>query len=99
LENANPKPTPVDVTSGDVNVEVSNAKNINQLTGQTVIEGVQVGSGTASGLSSSSYGNGISTFSASAGNGFGFEYGTGAGYSVVIPLGNVYALIPSAPPN
>jgi hypothetical protein len=99
LENANPKPTPVDVVSGDVNVEVSNARNIDALTGERVEEGVQVGSGTASGLSSSSYGNGITTFSASAGNGFGFEYGTGIGYSLVIPLGNVYALIPSAPPN
>jgi hypothetical protein len=99
LQNANPVPTPVDVASGDVKVEVSNARNINQLTGQTVDEGVQVGSGTASSLGVTSYGNGITTFSASAGNGFGLEYGTGAGYSIVIPLGNVYALIPSEPPT
>jgi hypothetical protein len=99
LENANPKPTPVDVASGDVNVQVSNARNISALTGQTLIEGVQVGAGTSSSLESSSYGNGITTFSASAGNGFGLEYGTGIGYSLVIPLGNVYALIPSDPPT
>jgi hypothetical protein len=99
LENANPKPSPVDVASGDVNIEVSNARNINDLNGQRVEEGVQVGSGTASNLGVASYGNGITTFSASAGNGFGLEYGTGVGYSVVIPLGNVYALIPSAPAN
>jgi hypothetical protein len=99
LQNANPKPTPTDVASGDVNVVVSNAKNINDLTGQTVNEGVQVGSGTASSLGVSSYGNGITSFSASAGNGFGLEYGTAVGYSLVIPLGNVYALIPSAPKN
>ena len=48
-------------------------------------------------LGSSRTVGGISTFSASAGNGFGLEYGTGVGYSQVIPLGNVYALIPSAP--
>ena len=87
------------MVAGDVNVSVSNARNINQLSGQTVIEGVQVGSGTASGLAQSTYGNGIASFSATAGNGFGFEYGTGVGYSVVIPLGNVYSLIPSAPAN
>ena len=99
LLNANPVPTPVDVDSGDVRVEVSNARNINALTGQRLVEGVQVGSGVSADLATSRYATGITSFSASAGNGFGLEYGTGAGYSVVIPLGNVYALIPSAPPR
>ena len=99
LENANPNPTPVDVASGDVRVEVSNAPNISDLTGERVVEGVDVGSGVSSDLGTSKYASGISTFSASAGNGFGLEYGTGVGYSTVIPLGNVFALIPSSPPT
>ncbi len=99
LTNGNPVPTPVDVASGDVRVETSSASNISQLTGQRVVEGVDVGSGVSSDLGNSKYASGISTFSASAGNGFGLEYGTGVGYSTVIPLGNVYALIPSAPPT
>ena len=99
LENANPVPTPVDVAAGDVRVEVSNAKHISDLTGGRVVEGVVVGSGVSSDLGTSKYASGISTFSATAGNGFGLEYGTGVGYSTVIPLGNVYALIPSAPPT
>ena len=98
LQNANPVPTPVNVASGDVRVEVSNATNISALTGARVVEGVEVGSGVSSDLGTSKYANGISTFSASAGNGFGLEYGTGVGYSTVIPLGNVYALIPASPP-
>jgi hypothetical protein len=99
LENANPVPTPVDVASGDVRVEVSNAPNISDLTGQRVVEGVDVGSGDSSDLGASVYAGGITTFSASAGNGFGLEYGTGVGYSTVIPLGNVYALLPASPPT
>ena len=98
LLNANPVPTPVDVASGDVRVEVSNAKSIGQLTGSRVVEGVQVGSGVSSDLGLARYSGGISAFSATAGDGFGLEYGTGVGYSTVIPLGNVYALIPSSPP-
>jgi hypothetical protein len=99
LLNANPVPTPVDVASGDVRVEVSNARRIGSLTGRRLVEGVQVGSGVSSGLESSRTDGGFSTFSASAGNGSGLEYGTGVGYSTVIPLGNVFALIPSSPPR
>jgi hypothetical protein len=99
LQNANPVPTPVDVASGDVRVEVSNASNISALTGNRVVEGVDVGSGVSADLGTSKYASGISTFSASAGNGFGLEYGTGVGYSTVIPLGNVYALVPASPPT
>jgi hypothetical protein len=99
LQNANPVPTPVDVASGDIRVEVSNAPNISSLTGQRVVEGVDVGSGDSSDLGLSEYAGGITTFSASAGNGFGLEYGTGVGYSTVIPLGNVYAPIPASPPT
>jgi hypothetical protein len=99
LQNANPVPTPVDIAAGDVRVEVSNATNIDQLTGSRAEEGVDVGSGVWAALGTSQYASGINTFSASAGNGFGLDYGTGAGYSMVIPLGNVYALIPSEPPG
>ena len=99
LQNANPVPTPVDVASGDVRVEVSNAKTIGALTGGGVVEGIEVGSGVSSDLGLSKNSNGITTFSASAGNGFGLEYGTGVVYSTVIPLGNVYALIPASPPT
>src|SRR6185312_8283477 len=53
LQNANPVPSPVDVAAGDVRVEVSNAKNINQLTGSRVVEGVEVGSGVSSDLGTS----------------------------------------------
>jgi hypothetical protein len=98
LLNANPVPTPVDVASGDVRVEVSNATNIGALTGRRLVEGVEVGSGVSADLGISQYDSGVSTFSASAGDGFGLEYGTGVGYSTVIPLGNVHALIPSFPP-
>jgi hypothetical protein len=97
LENANPVPTPVDVASGDVSVEVSNASNISDLTGERVVEGVDVGSGDSSDIGTSKYASGITTFSTSAGNGFGLEYGTGIAYSTVIPLGNVYSLIPASP--
>ncbi|WP_435005623.1 hypothetical protein P12x_003441 [Tundrisphaera lichenicola] len=99
LDNANPIPTPVDVAGGDVRVEVSNASSINDLTGRRVLEGVGIGSLVSTDLANSRYENGVSAFSTSAGNGFGLEYGTGVGYSTVIPLGNVYSLIPSAPPG
>ena len=88
---------PRGAASGDVRVEVSNARNISSLTGAGVTEGVEVGSGVSSDLGLSKNSNGITTFSASAGNGFGLEYGTGVVYSTVIPLGNLNALIPASP--
>jgi hypothetical protein len=99
LQNANPVPTPVDVAGGDVRIEVSNATNISALSGNRTEEAVNVGSGYSNQLGNSRFSNGTAAFSASSGNGFGLEYGTAVGFSTVIPLGNVYALIPSAPPN
>ncbi|WP_435018319.1 hypothetical protein TA3x_000283 [Tundrisphaera sp. TA3] len=97
LKNANPGLRPGNIAGGDVRVEVSNATNIEALGGRRLIEGVQNGAFVSTDLESSRTESGIVTFSASAGNGFGVEYGTGVGYSTVIPLGNVYSLIPSAP--
>lgn len=99
LQNANPVPTPVDVAGGDVRLEVSNATNISALSGRRTEEAVDVGSGFSNQLGNARFSNGTAAFSASSGNGFGLEYGTAVGFSTVIPLGNVYALIPSAPPN
>ena len=93
-------PTPVDVALG----RRPTSRSPTRLTSATspderVVEGVEVGSGDSSDLSTSKYASGITTFSASAGNGFGLEYGTGVAYSTVIPLGNVYALLPASPPS
>jgi hypothetical protein len=85
------------VLAGDIQVEVSNAPNLAALGGQRVVEGLSQGTGLSAGVSSSSNASGVSTFGASVGYGSGLEFGTGAAYSQVIPLGNVYALIPSAP--
>lgn len=97
LTNANPGLRPGNIAVGDVRVEVSNAPSINALTGRRLIEGVGNGALVATDLESSVNDSGVATFAASAGNGFGVEYGTGVGYTAVIPLGNVYSLIPSAP--
>jgi hypothetical protein len=94
--------TPTNVASpnlvgGDIQIEVSNAKSLAALTGQRLAEGLYQGTGISSGLAASSNANGVSTFAASIGYGSGLEFGTGTAYTQVIPLGNVYALIPSAP--
>jgi hypothetical protein len=96
LLNANPDLTDVDLAGGDLRVTVSNAPNLAALGGLRTMEGVLMGSITSAELEASNFG-GVSTFSASAGNGLGLEYGTGVAYSQVIPLGNVYSLIPEAP--
>jgi hypothetical protein len=49
-------------------------------------------------VSTSRTASGVSTFATSAGYGTGLEYGTGIAYTQVIPLGNINALIPQAPP-
>ena len=59
-------------------------------------EALNQGVGLSGGLSASNFANGVSTFAASAGYGSGLEFGTGVAYTQVIPLGNVYSLIPSA---
>jgi hypothetical protein len=97
LTNGNPNQTASDVAGGDLRVEVTDAPGLAGLNGVRATEGAFVGSVTSSALESSQYANGVSTFSTSVGDGLGFEYGTGVGYSQVIPLGNVFSLIPSAP--
>jgi hypothetical protein len=86
-----------DVVAGDLQIELSNARNLSDLTGTRKIEGLNQGAGLSGGFSASNYNNGISTFAASAGYGSGFDFGTGTAYTQVIPLGNIYALIPESP--
>ncbi len=85
------------VIGGDIRIEVSDAPNLAALNGRRSVEGLTQGSPSAGGLESSRYASGISTFAASAGYGAGFEFGTGTAYTQVIPLGNVYALVPEFP--
>lgn len=85
------------VIGGDIRVEVSDAPNLAALNGRRSVEGLIQGSPSAGALEASRYESGISTFAASAGYGAGFEFGTGTAYTQVIPLGNVYALVPEFP--
>lgn len=85
------------VIGGDVRIEVSDAPNLAALNGRRTVEGLTQGSPSAGGLESARYESGIATFAASAGYGAGFEFGTGTAYTQVIPLGNVYALVPEFP--
>lgn len=87
-----------DLIGGDVQIEVSNAPNLAALGGQRTVEGVNQGTALSAALATSSNAAGVSTFATSVGYGSGFEFGTGLAYTQVIPLGNVYSLIPSAPP-
>ncbi len=82
---------------GDIRIEVSNAPNLAALNGRRSVEGLTQGSPSAGGLETARYASGISTFAASTGYGAGFEFGTGTAYTQVIPLGNVYALVPEFP--
>ncbi len=86
-----------DLIGGDVQVEVSNAPNLEALNGIRLVEGVTMGSALQAGMAASNTQGGAVTLAASAGYGVGLEYGTGVAYTQVIPLGNVYALIPQAP--
>jgi hypothetical protein len=86
------------LVGGDVQVEVSNAPSLAALGGQRIVEGLNQGTALSAGLGTSTSGSGVSTFATSVGYGSGFEFGTGFAYTQVIPLGNVYSLIPSAPP-
>jgi hypothetical protein len=86
-----------DTVGGDVRVSVSNASSLSALNGQHLVEGLTQGSALLGDLQASTYSNGVSTFSASAGYGTGLEFGTGTAYTQVIPLGNVYAIIPEFP--
>lgn len=82
---------------GDIRIEVSSARNLEQLAGLRVEEGLTVGAALESTLGMSNS-NGISTWSVSVGYGSGFQYGTSVSFTTVIPLGNINALLPQAPP-
>ena len=88
-----------DVIAGDIRVEVSNAPNLSALNGRSSVEGITQGSALSGSIQASNVATGVSTFSASTGYGSGLEFGTGTAYTQVIPLGNVYALIPEFPKN
>jgi hypothetical protein len=91
LSTTVPNPPPNPVVAGDVQVEVSNAASLTQLSGWWPVEGVTEGSVLSGGLATTNQG-GVTTFAASAGYGLGLEYGLGVQYTTVIPLGNVNAL-------
>jgi hypothetical protein len=82
---------------GDTRVEVSNAPSLSALNGTRTVEGLTQGTALESGVETATYATGVKTFAASAGYGSGLEFGTGTAYTQVIPLGNVYALIPASP--
>jgi hypothetical protein len=85
------------VVAGDIRVEVSNAQSLSALNGLRSVEGLSQGTAMEGGIETATYANGIKTLAASAGYGSGLEFGTGVAYTQVIPLGNVYSLIPASP--
>ena len=85
------------VIAGDIRIAVSNAQNLAALDGLGTVEGLNQGAALSGGIETSQLPNGDSTFAASVGYGSGLEFGTGMAYTQVIPLGNVYALIPEYP--
>jgi hypothetical protein len=93
-----PPESPLDTVGSTLQVEVSNAQNLVALDGQRTVEGLSIGTALMGTVSTSRTASGVSTFATSAGYGTGLEYGTGIAYTQVIPLGNVNALIPQAPP-
>ena len=97
LTGAPPGVTSANEIAGDIRIEVSNAQNISDLNGLSTVEGLNQGASLSGGVETSRLQNGVSTFGASVGYGAGLEYGTGVEYTQVIPLGNVYALIPEFP--
>ena len=99
LTGAPPGVTSANEIAGDIRVEVSNAHNISDLNGLSTVEGLNQGESLSGGVESSRLQNGVSTFGASIGYGAGLEYGTGIEYTQVIPLGNIYALLPEFPPQ
>jgi hypothetical protein len=93
-----PPSSPLDTVGSTLQVEVSNARSLGALDGLRTVEGLSIGTALMGSVSTSHTDSGVSTFATSAGYGAGFEYGTGIAYTQVIPLGNVNALIPQAPP-
>lgn len=83
---------------GDVRIEVASARQIQNLGGLRIEEGLTVGAALSSTLGMSNS-NGVQTWSSSVGYGSGFQYGTSVAFTTVIPLGNVNALLPQFPPN
>ena len=83
--------------AGDIRIEVSNARNLNALNGLTTVESITQGAAFSGEIETSRLPSGNSTFATSIGYGSGLEFGTGMAYTQVIPLGNLYALIPEYP--
>jgi hypothetical protein len=90
---------PNDNVGSTIQIEASNAPNLNSLNGLRTVEGLSIGTALMGTVSTSLTATGVSTFATSAGYGAGMEYGTGVAYTQVIPLGNLNALIPTAPPQ
>jgi hypothetical protein len=86
------------IVGGDVQIEISNAANITALNGLRTVEATTLGSVLDGGVSAANTDQGgVTTFAGSIGYGSGFEFGTGIGYTQIIPLGNVFSLIPQFP--
>jgi hypothetical protein len=90
---------PVDNIGGTIRIEASNARSLSSLNGLRTVEGLSIGTALMGTVQTSRTASGVSTFATSAGYGAGMEYGTGIAYTQVIPLGNLNALIPQAPPQ
>jgi|GEM_PF-2344187 len=73
---------------GDIAVEVSNARHIRELSGYRGVEGITVGTAISGGILASDS-NGVQTYSIASGYGAGLEFGVGARFTEIIPLGNV----------
>ncbi len=89
---------PVDNVGSTIQIEASNASSLGDLNGLSTVEGLSIGTALMGTVSTSLTASGVSTFATSAGYGAGIEYGTGKGYTLVIPLGNLNAIIPQSPP-
>lgn len=91
---------PNDKVGSTIQIEASNAPNLMALDGLRTVEGLSIGTALMGTVTNSLVtDSGVSTFAASAGYGAGMEYGTGMAYTQVVPLGNLNALIPQAPPQ
>jgi hypothetical protein len=90
---------PNDKVGSTIQIEASNARSLGALNGLRTVEGLSIGTALMGTVTNSLTASGVSTFAASAGYGAGMEYGTGVAYTQVIPLGNLTALIPQAPPH
>lgn len=85
------------VIAGDIRIQVSNARNLSELNGLTTVEAITQGAALSGEIETTRLQNGASTFATSIGYGSGLEFGTGMAYTQVVPLGNLYALIPEFP--